>query len=120
MSILEAVMDENMEALRDALSVGNIDEQDPESGFSALHYCAQYGNVEMAKLLIDNGASVNLKDNYGNTALFKAVFFSDGKTDIIKLLIGAGADPDEENNSGMTPKKLAENIATFDITEAFK
>jgi ankyrin repeat protein len=120
MSILEAVINEDIDALEKALPSENIDEQDSESGFTALHYCAQYGNAEMAKILIDNGASVNLKDNYGNTALFKAVFFSQGKTEIIKMLLRAGANPDEENNSGMTPKKLAENIATFDVTEVFK
>lgn len=119
MSILEAVIDEDINALKEALPSGNIDEQDAESGFTGLHYCAQYGNVEMAKILIDNGASVKIKDNYGNTALFKAVYFSQGRIEIIKMLLEEGANPDEENDFGMTPKKLAENIAAFDVTEVF-
>ncbi len=120
MSIFEAIIDEDLTELKEAISSGDINEQDEENGYTGLHYCAQNGNVEMTKMLLENGASVSIKDNYGNTALFKAVFYSKGKTDIIKLLLEAGANPDDENDSGMTPRKLAENIATFDVTEAFR
>jgi ankyrin repeat protein len=120
MSILEAAISEDLEALKANLSSGNIDEQDEETGFTALHVCAQNGNAEMTKILLENGASVNIKDNYGNTALFKAVFFSNGKTEIIKMLIDSGSNPEDKNDAGMTPRRLAENMAAFDVTEVFK
>lgn len=120
MSILEAAMQNDIEEIKKAVLEGNVDEQDEESGYTALHYSAQNGNIEITEFLLKNKASVSIKDNYGNTALFKAVFFSQGKTEIIKLLLDAGANADEENNAGMSPRELAESIATFDVTEVFK
>lgn len=120
MDIIEAVIKDDMEELKRCMDGGNLNEQDAENGYTALHYCAQNGNAQMAKMLIEKGASVSMKDNYGNTALFKAVFYSQGKTDIIQMLLDAGADADAENDAGMSPRKVAENIADFDVTGVFR
>jgi ankyrin repeat protein len=58
-------------------------------------------NIEVAKLLIENGADLANKDNDGNTALYLACYES--AVDVVKLLIDAKADVNAQNNDGMTP-----------------
>lgn len=41
------------------------------------------------------------------------------RIELIKMLLEAGTNSDEENGAGMTPTKLVENITFLDITEAF-
>ena len=74
---------------------------------------------DIIQLLISNNAKIDIKDYYGNTPLFKAVFFSQGDTEIIKMLLSAGADPDLKNNAGVSPRQLAKTIASFDVSDVF-
>lgn len=46
-----------------------VDTVGSKQGMSALMEAARNGNIKQAKLLIDAGAQVNLKDHYGRTAL---------------------------------------------------
>lgn len=119
MKLYEIVLNNDINEVKNALSTCDVNEQEETTGFTALHYCAQNQYLEIAKLLIDNGADVDIKDVYGNTPLFKAVFFSNGDTAMIKLLLDAGADPELKNDSGVSPKELAENIGSFDVTKCF-
>ena len=64
-------------------------------GYTALMWASEYGNLEAAKLLIENGADVNAKDKYGDTALIEA-----GHLEVVKLLIENGADVNVENEFG--------------------
>lgn len=118
--LYEIVLSNNINKVKNALSNSNINEQDKENGFTALHYCAQNQYVSIAELLIKNGAKVNIKDVYGNTPLFKAVFFSKGNTKMIKLLLENGANPNIKNNSGISPKDLAEKMGYSNILKCFK
>jgi ankyrin repeat protein len=88
-------------------------------GWYPLHYAAQNYQVEIAKLLIENSAKMEAKDNYGNTVLWRAVFASEGKGDMIKLLLLKGANPDNPNNSGISPLKLATTIANYNLLQFF-
>lgn len=119
MKLYEVVLDNNIEEVKKALSNCDVNEQEEATGFTALHYCAQNQYLDIAKLLIDNGAVIDVKDNYGNTPLFKAVFFSEGKTEMIELLLKAGANPNAKNDSDVSPRELAENIGDFDVTKCF-
>lgn len=119
MKLYEIVLNKNIDEVKQVLYNCDINEQEEETGFTALHYCAQNQHIDIAKMLIDAGANVDVKDVYGNTPLFKAVFFSKGKTEMIKLLLEAGANPDIKNDSGVSPKELAKTIGSFDVTECF-
>lgn len=119
MKLYESVFNNDINEVKQVLADCDINEQDEENGFTALHYCAQNQYVDIAKVLIDAGANVDVKDVHGNTPLFKAVFYSKGKTEMIKLLLEAGANPDEKNKSDVSPKELAESIGNFDVTECF-
>ena len=68
--------------------------QEP-NGWTALMFAAMHGNTEIAKMLIDAGADVNIKTKDGETPLQRAEKIDKaglGKTkDVIKLLKEAGA-----------------------------
>lgn len=119
-NILDAVIQRDIKKVKALISQNaDINEQDKENGFSALHYCAQFRLKDIAKLLIDNNAKIDIKDNDGNTPLFKAVYFSQGDTKIIKMLLAAGANPNSKNKAGVSPRQLAETIASFDVRYCF-
>lgn len=79
-----------------------------DAGYNALHYCALLGNVLMAKLLLStNRVDINaqVSNKYFPTPLMQAAEF--GRTEVVKLLLEAGADPDFPNVKGRTALELA-------------
>ena len=77
-------------------------------GFSPMHFSAFNRNgVEIAKLLIGNGADVNIAGIEGYTTLHLATQNKNG-IELIKLLIANGADVNAKHRfSGYTPLHLA-------------
>jgi hypothetical protein len=76
----------------------NVNVKDDECGMTPLHYAAENGHVEIARLLLQNGADVNAKDNYGWTPLHIAAMY--GHVDIIHLLVENGADLEAQDSIG--------------------
>ncbi|PWF94171.1 Ankyrin repeat protein [Spiroplasma poulsonii] len=62
----------------------------------------------MVKLLIENGAEINHKNQFGNTPLILAS--QNGHTEIVKLLIENGAKINHKNQFGNTPLILASQM----------
>jgi len=71
------------------------------------------GDAVIAKILLDNGASVNAKDGDNDTALLKSV--AAGNAEMVKLLVDEGADVMAENNFGWTAEMLAKERRREDI-----
>ncbi len=88
-------------------------------GWTPLHYAAQNYQVDLGRLLIFHRADLEVKDNYGNTPLWRAAFSSQGKGDFIKLLLDNGANPENANSSGISPLSLAQNIANYNVKQFF-
>ena len=63
------------------------------------------GNSTLIELFLDHGASINLKDKAGDTALTLAA--GKGKLDAVKLLLNRGADAHAKNEAGDTALSLA-------------
>jgi len=89
-----------LEAIRKGADINACD----EDGRSPLMHAilAEDADPEIVRLLIDNGANVNLKD-YGQewTALHFAA--RDCHIEIVKILIDNGAEIDPRNTFGNTP-----------------
>ncbi|MCG7872836.1 MAG: ankyrin repeat domain-containing protein [Candidatus Thiodiazotropha lotti] len=79
----------------------DLDAQDKQ-GYTPLHAAAQQKNVEIAQLLIEKGARLDLIDSWGNTPLWRALGPSEENISLIKLLLDKGIDPTRENNSGVS------------------
>lgn len=73
-----------------------------EFGHSPLIIAVIYNDVELIEELIDSGADINFKNNFGDTALITALRCVNNKLEIIQELIAAGADANISNNEGST------------------
>lgn len=74
------------------------------NGKAAIHFACDRGDKEIIKLLIENGADVNLKDNLGLTPLFKYLSSQSKNIDIeiVKLLFNKDTDINQANTKGET------------------
>ena len=99
----QAVIDGNIEAVKQHIAAGADVNAKAENGVTPLHWTE---TEEIAELLIAQGADVNAKDDWsGSTPLHRAATF--GYKEIAELLIGKGADVNARTGSGETPLDLA-------------
>ncbi|CAF1473995.1 unnamed protein product, partial [Rotaria sordida] len=92
----------------------NLNFQD-DNGMGPIHEAAVGGNVEILKLLIDNGTNVNLKDNKGLRPLHYASW--QGRTEPVFILLRRGANVNEQSINGDTPLHLASQYGHNDIVQ---
>jgi ankyrin repeat protein len=72
-----------------------------KESYTALHYAAYYGFMEIAELLLASHADVNAKTQTGDTALHYAATY--GYKDITELLLLNKADVNARDHIGRTP-----------------
>jgi ankyrin repeat protein len=103
MNQFEAAEEGNLQQLRVALTVNNVNDVDHVSGWTALHFFvdASDGPVDCVKFCIEMGANVNARTNHGWTPLHFASY--QGHPDVIRVLLDAGAIVDATDNIGCTP-----------------
>lgn len=71
-------------------------------GITALEACAQFGYVESVRFLLAHGACVRDFGKFRNDApLVHAA--SEARTEVVEMLLAAGADPNERDGDGRTP-----------------
>ncbi|MBN2130683.1 MAG: ankyrin repeat domain-containing protein [Sedimentisphaerales bacterium] len=100
--IWRAAASGNIEAIKQHLQDGtDVDARESPGGGTPLIVAAIFGQTEVAKLLIERGANVNVGSSDGATALHAAAFFC--HTEIVKLLLDRGAQVNAENIRGETP-----------------
>ena len=89
--------------------------------FTPLHFAAQGQHPRLAQLLLSAGAPVGPLDRFGKTPLFVALLNArDGDGEVVRVLLAAGANPDLENYSGISPRSLAEGVTNFDLMRFFR
>ncbi len=91
----------NLNLVRDLISLGTINTQDDNNGNAPLYSAARLGKIEIARMLIDAGADVNIQNEEEDTPLHIATRWCNIKT--IKLLLDSGADVNIKNKKGWTP-----------------
>ena len=70
------------------------------AGYTALHWAAYEGHVDVVKLLLKHGADINRGNHNGTAALSLAAY--SGQTDVVKLLLKHGADINFQDSYGRT------------------
>jgi len=85
-------------------------------GYSAMHLAARIGVVDAGKLLLDNGASIDIKSlATGGTPLHTAA--SANQIDFAKFLLKRKANLEIYDSSGSTPLMLAVQQSDEDMVE---
>jgi ankyrin repeat protein len=104
----------NLNLVSDLIVLGaNVDWQIVENS-TLLHQAAMYGRTEIARMLIDAGADLDVKYDYdGWTALHWAVYY--GEVEIARMLIDAGADVNAHDNGDRTPLHRAARRGRVEI-----
>ena len=75
-------------------------------GGTALIPAAHYGHVEAVGALLETPIAVDHINRLGWTALLEAIILGDGgprHTEVVRLLVEAGADVNLADGSGVTP-----------------
>ncbi|WP_328580555.1 ankyrin repeat domain-containing protein [Streptomyces sp. NBC_00370] len=110
-----AALNGDVDGLRGLVRSGADPEAADRAGWTPLHFAAQAQNAQAVEALLAGGAAVDVPDRQGNTALWTAVFNFRGEGATLRVLLGAGADPERENAHGVSPRGLAGKIANYDI-----
>ena len=89
---------------------------DPKGyGRRPIHAATIGGSLDIVKFLIANGADINVKSTYGDTALHFAVHHN--RFFILKLLLESKADPSIQNNVQKTPINIANDQNKGDFVQ---
>lgn len=96
-----AIINNNIKAIEQHILAGtNLNEKEPMGGSTPLITASVFGKTEIAELLINAQADLNIKNNDGSTALITASFFC--RPEIVKMLIEKNADRTIKNQYGQT------------------
>lgn len=95
----------NKDSIRALLRYGARPNAVTIGGKSALHFVADKGDVEAAKLLVAAGADVNLADKCGLTPLMNAA--QAGHVEMVKFLLERGANEKAVSDAGETAETYA-------------
>lgn len=118
--LIYAVLENDIDLVEALINRGAKVNLNDNNGWTALHFAANEHLVAITKLLIKKGADVNAKDSYGNTVIWRAVFASKGRGEIIELLLDNGADPSIVNDSDVSALSLADTIGNYDVSQFFR
>ncbi|MFV0571483.1 MAG: ankyrin repeat domain-containing protein [Xanthomarina gelatinilytica] len=96
-----AVITDNRKVVKQHIEAGtDINEKEKMGGSTPLISAALFGKTEIAEMLIDAGANLNIQNNDGSTALITAAFFC--RPQIVKILLDKGVDKTIKNNYNQT------------------
>ena len=84
-------------------------------GLTALMFAAYADDLEMARVLLENGAPVNAQTDVGTTALMFAAAF--GHVEVVRFLVENGADIHIQNGYNYTALSLAEERGHQEVVD---
>jgi hypothetical protein len=86
-----------------------------KTGWTALHYAATNGYVEIIRILLEQHAYIDAESPNGTTPLMMAAHY--GSPSAVKVLLEAGADPTIKNQLGLTAIDFANRAGRQDSAE---
>ena len=93
-----------------------LEEREPDTQYTALHYAAIYGYQSLIQLLLSHKANICSVDKLGGTPLHLAS--QEGHIASVGTLLRAGADPLLPNRKGALPIHLAANDNHHEVVKA--
>lgn len=119
-ALWESATHNNIEITKLLIAAGaDFRRRNPDSyGQTPLIATVEVGYLQMAKLLIDAGARLEVEDNYGYTPLICASI--NGDKDMVHLLIDEGADIHHINKDGETALYHAKRMSNHEIVDILK
>ena len=104
---VEEVRKNRIDEVRTLILQGvDVNSRDVFGDNSGLHWAASLGLAEMARLLIDNGADLDIRNHDRNTPLHWAA--AEDQKELVVILIAHGADVNARGKGGWTPLRWAE------------
>ena len=92
----------DLEAIKKHVSAGtDLNAKEPGGGSTPLMVAALFGRTKAVGLLIEKGATLDVRNNDGSTALHMAAFFC--HTETVELLLAKGANINVRNQRSETP-----------------
>ena len=117
MALREAVLTEDVEKIEYLLRNGiDIDVRDDDDGWTVLMWASKYSKVDIARFLIDKGASIDARDNYSETALFRACVH--GNIIMAELFIEKGANVNATDMYGNSARSQTKYINVLQLLQA--
>jgi uncharacterized protein len=108
LDVFDAAAIGNVVVMRSLLSSdrASVDDRGPD-GYTALHFAASFGQLEVARLLLGRGADPNAVAMNGSrlTPLHSAIAAK--HRDTTSLLLALGASPNSVQHGGITPLHIA-------------
>lgn len=98
--LIQAVKQEDVEAVRALLKQRANVHAAENDGFTALHWAAQRDNRQLVNLLLDAGADPRADSRYRVTPLYLAAL--NGSASVIARLLDSGVDPNSTAHEGQT------------------
>ncbi len=97
----------DLDTVKEFISSGyNVNSSEPgDFGSSLLHNAIRYGQMDIFKFLIAEGADIDFVDAVGWTPLMEAII--DSQPEFGRILVEKGADQNIVNHKGATAKMLA-------------
>jgi ankyrin repeat protein len=102
---------------KDSININSFSAEGKDEKQTALHLACENGHVEVAIVLIEQGANINAKGLGGDTPLHGAIKF--GKVHVVRALLKQGADREMPNDYGDTPIDYAQAEGYEDIIDCF-
>lgn len=112
--LYEAIKKKDPLKVRQAIENGADVNTKNNYGQTWLYYAMAFGNVGVARLLIENGAEVR-----GHGVLGEFAAYGRGGAEMAKLLLDAGADIEEATSGGYTPLLIAAGRGYTDVVRVF-
>lgn len=114
--LMDAAANRNIELVHLLLKYGAKPDYPTSAGGTAL--MSAVGNTDIFKILIDHGANIHARDNYGRTVLIWAALH--GTEEVVSLLCKMGADPNIKDKGGATALNKAEDKGRSKIVKLLK
>ena len=115
-SLYDTVISDDIERLKSDISEGAWLDLKNESGWTALHYATVKNSEKMIKLLIKNGADINMGDEKRDqTPLHFAAMT--GKKEAVELLLANNANRHKKDINNKTALQLASNKTIIELLQ---